>query len=104
MSTVNDVTAKAQQAIFDKLGINQTKQNQELGAKQTLGQEAFLKLRTTQLQNRAPFAPMEKGDFIAQMAQFSTVSGFKDVNDSLSGLSSEYEKARIATAASLLGH
>lgn len=49
MSTVNDVSAKAQQAIFDKLGINQAKQNQELGAKQTLGQEDFLKLMTTQL-------------------------------------------------------
>jgi flagellar basal-body rod modification protein FlgD len=104
MSTVNDVTAKAQQAIFDKLGINQAKQNQELGAKQTLGQEDFLKLMTTQLQNQDPFAPMENGDFIAQMAQFSTVSGIKDVNDSLSGLAGEYEKARIATAASLLGH
>ena len=104
MSTVNDVTAKAQQAIFDKLGINQAKQNQELGAKQTLGQEDFLKLMTTQLQNQDPFAPMENGDFIAQMAQFSTVSGIKEVNDSLSGLAGEYEKARIATAASLLGH
>ena len=104
MSTVNDVTAKAQQAIFDKLGINQAKQNQELGAKQTLGQEDFLKLMTTQLQNQDPFAPMENGDFIAQMAQFSTVSGIGDVNESLSELAGEYEKARIATAASLLGH
>ena len=104
MSTVNDVTAKAQQAIFDKLGINQAKQNPELGAKQTLGQDDFLKLMTTQLQNQDPFAPMENGDFIAQMAQFSTVSGIQDVNDSLSGLAGEYEKARIATAASLLGH
>ena len=104
MSTVNDVTAKAQQAIFDKLGINQAKQNQELGAKQTLGQEDFLKLMTTQLQNQDPFAPMENGDFIAQMAQFSTVSGIGDVNKSLSELTGEYEKARIATAASLLGH
>ena len=104
MSTVNDVTAKAQQAIFDKLGINQAKQDKELGAKQTLGQEDFLKLMTTQLQNQDPFAPMENGDFIAQMAQFSTVSGIGDINDSLTGLTGEYEKARIATAASLLGH
>ena len=57
MSTVNDVTAKAQQAIFDKFGINQAKQNQELGAKQTLGQEDFLKLMTTQLQNQDPLLP-----------------------------------------------
>ena len=29
---------------------------------------------TTQLQNQDPFAPMDNGDFIAQMAQFSTVA------------------------------
>ena len=104
MSSVNDVTAKAQQAIFDKLGINQAKQTEELGAKQTLGQQDFLKLMTTQLQNQDPFAPMENGDFIAQMAQFSTVSGIKEVNDTLGRLTGEYEKARVATAASLLGH
>lgn len=104
MSSVNDVTAKAQQAIFDKLGINQAKQTEELGAKQTLGQQDFLKLMTTQLQNQDPFAPMENGDFIAQMAQFSTVSGIKEVNDTLGSLTGEYEKARVATAASLLGH
>ena len=104
MSSVNDVTAKAQQAIFDKLGINQANQTEELGAKQTLGQQDFLKLMTTQLQNQDPFAPMENGDFIAQMAQFSTVSGIKEVNDTLGSLTGEYEKARVATAASLLGH
>lgn len=104
MSSVNDVTAKAQQAIFDKLGINQAKQTEELGAKQTLGQQDFLKLMTTQLQNQDPFAPMENGDFIAQMAQFSTVSGIKEVNDTLGSITGEYEKARVATAASLLGH
>ena len=104
MSSVNDVTAKAQQAIFDKLGINQAKQTEELGAKQTLGQQDFLKLMTTQLQNQDPFVPMENGDFIAQMAQFSTVSGIKEVNDTLGSLTGEYEKARVATAASLLGH
>ena len=38
------------------------------GDKNTLGQEDFLKLITTQLQNQDSFAPMDNGDFIAQMA------------------------------------
>lgn len=33
-----------------------------------LGQEDFLTLMTTQLKNQDPFAPMENGDFLAQMA------------------------------------
>ena len=41
---------------------------------------------TTQLQNQDPFAPMDNGDFIAQMAQFSTVTGITEINNNLSNL------------------
>ena len=47
---------------------------------------------------------MDNGDFIAQMAQFSTVTGISEVNESLSGISGKFDQARIATAANLLGH
>jgi flagellar basal-body rod modification protein FlgD len=59
---------------------------------------------TTQLQNQDPFAPMDNGDFIAQMAQFSTVTGISEVNASLQKLVNESDQGRIATAANLLGH
>ena len=36
-----------------------------------LGQDEFLKLLVTQLQNQDPLSPMENQDFIAQTAQFS---------------------------------
>ena len=38
---------------------------------------------TTQFQNQDPFAPMDNGDFIAQMAQFSTVTGITEINNNL---------------------
>ena len=41
-----------------------------------LGQSDFLKLMTTQLATQDPMKPMENGDFLAQMAQFSTVNFF----------------------------
>ena len=59
---------------------------------------------TTQLQNQDPFAPMDNGDFIAQMAQFSTVTGIQEMNGSLGKLVEEFDQARIATASNLLGH
>ena len=59
---------------------------------------------TTQLQNRDPFAPMDNGDFIAQMAQFSTVTGIQEMNSSIGKLVEEFDQARIATASNLLGH
>ena len=97
-------TANAQKALFDKLGISSQTDASKRGTSNNLGQEDFLKLMTTQLQNQDPFAPMENGDFIAQMAQFSTVSGIQEVNQNLTGLNDEMKQMRIATASNLLGH
>ena len=75
----------AQTALFEKLGISTNKDVNKAGSDR-LGQSDFLKLMTTQLQNQDPFAPMDNGDFIAQMAQFSTVTGIEEVNQSLKNL------------------
>jgi hypothetical protein len=104
MSTVDSTGAAAQQAIFDKLGINTQKSATERASGDKLGQDDFLQLMTAQLQNQDPFAPMENGDFIAQMAQFSTVSGIEEINTNLKALSGEMQQTRIATASTLLGH
>ena len=93
----------AQTALFEKLGISKNTEAKQ-GGSDTLGQSDFLKLMTTQLQNQDPFAPMDNGDFIAQMAQFSTVTGISEVNASLGKLVEKFDQGRIATAANLLGH
>ena len=89
-------------SILQKLGINNS-QDEKKANKDQLGQEDFLKLMTTQLQNQDPFAPMENAEFIAQMAQFSTVTGITEMGESLKGLASQLKEFRIATASSLLG-
>ena len=81
-----------------------TPENVATKPKSSLGQEDFLKLMTTQLQNQDPFAPMENGEFIAQMAQFSTVTGITEMGQTLKGLSDKLNEFRIATASDLLGN
>lgn len=75
---------------------------ENMGAKD-LGQQDFLQLLTTQLQNQDPFAPMENGDFLAQMAQFSQLSGIEDINTTLKTLGEGMGQFRVATASSMLG-
>lgn len=68
-----------------------------------LAQADFLKLMITQFQNQDPFKPMENGEFLGQIAQFSTVSGIEDLNSSFSTLSSSIQEEQALKAASLVG-
>lgn len=102
MSEVSN-SQQAQDALFKKLGIKTATETNRKSS-QTLGQEDFLRLMTSQLQNQDPFAPMENGDFIAQMAQFSSVTGINRMSDSLDKMSGQFDKMRIAMATDILGH
>ena len=102
MSTIDPTSTNSLNSILDKLGIRSTSKNIE--KKDTLGQQDFLKLMTTQLQNQDPFSPMENGDFIAQMAQFSTVTGITEISEGIKDLSGQLGEFRIATATNMLGH
>ncbi len=90
---------------LDALGLRSTQQLQATEAPtQELGQGDFMELMVTQLRNQDPFKPMENGDFIAQMAQFSTVSGIAELQESFSALSDSLVSNQALQAASLVGH
>jgi len=63
------------------------------GSSQSLGQAEFLALLTTQLRNQDPLSPMDNEAFVAQLAQFATVSGITEMNNSLAGLSATQARA-----------
>ncbi len=69
-----------------------------------LGQEDFLTLMITQFQNQDPFEPMDNGEFLGQLAQFSTVSGIESLNTSFAGLSGSMQDNQALQAAGLVGH
>lgn len=74
------------------------------GPSQDLGQEDFLMLMTAQLANQDPFNPQDNEDFIAQMAQFSTVSGIETLTNSFAVLSQTLAQGQALQAAGLVGH
>lgn len=68
-----------------------------------LGQSDFLTLMITQFKNQDPFEPMDNGQFLGQLAQFSTVNGIESLNDSFAGLSGSMQDNQALQAAGLVG-
>jgi flagellar basal-body rod modification protein FlgD len=52
----------------------------------SLGQDAFLSLLTTQLAHQDPLAPKEDGEFMAQLAQFSSLEKLTEISASIQEL------------------
>lgn len=69
-----------------------------------LGQDEFLTLMITQLKHQDPMAPMENGEFIAQMAQFSTVEGISNMSKSMGGLTESMYATQVLQASTMIGH
>lgn len=70
----------------------------------TLGVDDFLTLMTTQLKNQDPLKPLDSTEFVAQLAQFGTVSGIQGMETSLTSLSSALRSSQVLSGATLVGH
>ncbi|MGH8612061.1 MAG: flagellar hook assembly protein FlgD [Gammaproteobacteria bacterium] len=69
-----------------------------------LDQNDFLELMLAQVRHQDPFKPMQNGEFLAQMAQFSTVSGIQEMQDSLTQLGESLYANQALQASGLVGH
>ncbi|MEE8574560.1 MAG: flagellar hook capping FlgD N-terminal domain-containing protein [Thermodesulfobacteriota bacterium] len=69
----------------------------------TLGKEDFLKLLAVQLEHQDPLNPMENTEFIAQMAQFSTLEGITNMERSLLGMSTQMINMNNTSVTGLIG-
>ncbi len=87
--------------LLDKYQIN-TPSKQDKNPNQLM-QDDFLTLMTTQLKQQDPFKPTDNGEFLGQMAQFSTVSGLEDLQKSFKTLAESMQSNQALTAASLIG-
>ena len=68
-----------------------------------LGQEQFFELMMAQLKNQDPMEPMDNGEFLGQMAQFSTVTGIEGMQESLESLTQTYATSQTLQATQLVG-
>lgn len=85
---------------FEDLGLARPKE----GLKEKhLGQDEFLSLMIAQMSHQDPMKPMENGEFISQMAQFSAAKGMKEIKDSFTSLAEALQSSQALQASSMVG-
>src|SRR5690606_1261481 len=68
-----------------------------------LGKDAFLKLLVTQLQNQDPLNPLDDKEFIAQLAQFSSLEQMTNVSEGIAALTEKTAQQDMLSAVSYIG-
>jgi len=74
-----------------------------LKSKQEVSSDMFLKLLVTQLKNQDPLSPTDNTAFVAQLAQFSSLEGIKNLNKSFTGVSDSMGSLSNYSTANLIG-
>ena len=68
-----------------------------------LGQSAFLELMITQMENQNPLDPQDNSEFVAQLAQFSSVESLDKLNNSFDDFAVNFLSNQALQASSLVG-
>ncbi|SDI93950.1 flagellar hook assembly protein FlgD [Natribacillus halophilus] len=70
---------------------------------QMLGKDDFLQILIAQLQNQDPLDPMDDREFIAQMAQFSSLEQMTNMNEGMQRFVESQENGALAQTSELIG-
>ncbi|MDB2410323.1 flagellar hook assembly protein FlgD [Pseudomonadales bacterium] len=96
---MTEINSSTSSDIINSLGTKTNAATEE----QDLGKDAFLQLMIAQLQNQDPLSPAKNEDFIAQLAQFSSVEGIQNINSSIEELATAFRSSQALEASSLVG-
>ena len=70
---------------------------------QELGSDQFITLMVAQMRNQDPMKPTDPSEFLAQLAQFSTVSGVRAMQDSMSDMVATMRSSQMLSGTQLVG-
>ena len=98
MADVNNVTGSSALSQYD---IGNKKETEK--PSNELGRNEFLELMITQMQNQNPLKPQENAEFVAQLAQFSTVEGIENMSSGMEDLAASFTSSQALQASSLVG-
>lgn len=96
---MNEISANTN--IFSDLGL--ANKSEEEPKSNELGQKAFLELMITQMENQDPLSPQDNSEFIAQLAQFSSVESLDKLNNNFDSFTNNFVANQALQASTLVG-
>ncbi|MNJ09456.1 Basal-body rod modification protein FlgD [compost metagenome] len=113
MASINDTTAGVNLNDVLKASVKQTADTNNTSGvasatnsksgNQALGKDAFLQMLVTQMQNQNPLDPQDNSEFVAQLAQFSSLEGITTLNETVTAISGNFKSSQALQASSLVG-
>ena len=97
MSTINTNTS---QSVLDQY---QLKQKASTTGDEALGKDSFLQLLVAQMENQNPLDPQDNTQFVAQLAQFSSLESMNNLNSTVESFMGSYQSSQALQASSLVG-
>jgi flagellar basal-body rod modification protein FlgD len=94
---MSEISGVGLNAVLDDLQVRQTPKESELG------RDEFLELLVAQLENQDPLSPQENGEFVAQLAQFSSLEEQQNLSSSFDRFASNFQSSQNLQATSLVG-
>lgn len=99
--SVSGTTSAITNSVLSELSVDKNKAKEP--KKNEMGQDAFLELLVTQMNNQNPLNPQDNGEFVAQLAQFSSVEGITKLNTQMETMASSFQSSTALQASALVG-
>lgn len=96
MSAINPTDASDVLSKY-RLDQQQTKSGSELGKNE------FMELMIAQLKNQNPLEPQDNGEFISQLAQFSSLEEMQGLSRSVDDVASQFRSTQALQASAMVG-
>ncbi len=96
MTTVNSTSASEVLAQYQIKTEDKEKSNE-------LGKTAFLELMIAQLNNQSPLDPQDNSEWVAQLAQFSSVESLENLNTTVDSIAGNYRSSQALQASAMVG-
>lgn len=95
------ITGVQANSVLEDLSIRKEPTEQTSGAAND--KDMFMKLLLAQIKNQDPLKPTDQTEFVAQLAQFSSLEGIQNLSKSVESIGDMYKSSQALQATALVG-